>query len=192
MKSAMKMKAIPIILFALLTILAFPAAASASDTSTQPPASDAGAQATIADQPPATTDFPLQTDGLNSQSGGLFVSEPLVGYGFFPQDGESRYAAAEQNASMQDNALRDTLFKGEAVGAQTEYAPPTAPTGMFAKTPAYAEGRFDEQNAGQNQNGIIAVVIIGLCALSFFCAREWSKMKTKKRLAEASASKEEN
>ncbi|MCL2494004.1 MAG: hypothetical protein FWF33_08205 [Clostridiales bacterium] len=201
MKRVVKRAAVVLMLCALCAV---PVIASAADIAPPPdgssgapvtppaaaaPAAPSPAGSSAAAAPKDSTDFPLTTAGLNAQNGGLFVSDPLSDYGFFPSGGESRYTQAAQNAEKQDSSLRGTLFDEKQPAPQAVSA---EAAGLFANTPKYADGRFDEQSTAQTQNGIIAAVIIGLCVISFFCARAWSKYKSRKRLAEAAASKEES
>ena len=102
MRNAFK-RIIPVLVVAFAFAIACPLPALA--------ASEAGGSAAPVAAPADSTDFPLSTDGLSQQSGGLFVSAPLADYGFFPPEGESRYALTEAQTAERDAALKDSLFK---------------------------------------------------------------------------------
>jgi hypothetical protein len=125
------------------------------------------------------------SDSVRSRTETVNTNLRLTDYELFSADGISKYEFAKARENAKDGALLESLFteqtpvgREKASGAEQARA-----SGILTSVPEYNQGLYDE-SALKNYKILITVLIfVGVCALSFFAARIYTRAR--RRMAEA-------
>ena len=128
------------------------------------------------------SELEVRADSLEGREGSTNTNLQIAQYGFFAPEDENVYVAAKAVTLARLETLQSQpfteLFQKESLAASGAEQVQSLP--ILEKTPEYTTGQFDESNATDTGNAVMALVIALICLATFFVTRAWHLYQRRK------------